>query len=124
MPLRQWDHPIQTLPPNRADHPFANGICFRSRYWGTQHSEPQCLDGGVQLLREDAVSIVDQAFVSILVDRFSQLLQRPIGSWRRSRIHVHQSPASMLDDHEHIESPERHGYRNEEVARNDRLGVI
>jgi hypothetical protein len=98
---------------------------LRSRYWGTQNLKPQRLDGTVQLLRVDAVSIMDQPFVpTILIDRFSQLLQRPLDSGMRRHVDVRQSPISMLDEHEHVEYPERHGHRHEEIAGDDGPGVI
>jgi hypothetical protein len=57
-------------------------------------------------------------------DPLSQLLQRPLDSGMRRHVDVRQSPISMLDEHEHVEYPERHGHRHEEIAGDDGPGVI
>jgi hypothetical protein len=55
------------------------------------------------MAREDAVAIVNQEFVPVLVpDGLTQLLQRPGGTRMRRDVAMDQTTAAMLDHHEHL----------------------
>ena len=74
---------------------------------------------------EDAIPIVNQILVLVGVcDHLSGQLQRPVRRRMRGHVHVRQTARAVLDDDEHVQHPERNSDGYEEVARNDRLGVI
>jgi hypothetical protein len=67
---------------------------------------------------------VKQVFVSLFEpDGLAQLLQRPSGTWMGGDVAMDQTPAVVLDYHEHVQQPERGGDGNKEVAGNDSLSV-
>ena len=73
--FRYRNHPVQALAAYRADHPFTDRVCLRAAWRRFQHLQPERLDRLIQVLREDAVSIVKQIPVRIVeTDNFSQLL--------------------------------------------------
>ena len=122
--LRYRNQPVQALAAYRADHSFADRIRLRRPRWRFQHTQAQRLDRFVQVLREDAVSIVKQVTVgTVHTNNFSQLLQGPVRARVCRDIDAHQSPATMLDDHKHVEHSEGRGDSNEEVARQNRFCV-
>jgi hypothetical protein len=42
-----WNHPIEALPPNRADQPFAVGIRLRYPHGRLQHRQIQRTEGTI-----------------------------------------------------------------------------
>ena len=81
MPLRQRDQPVQTLTPNRSDHPFADRIRLRAVRRRLQHAQAQRPDRFVQVPREDAVPVVNQVPVG------DGRIQRPPAAAVRSMLH-------------------------------------
>ena len=76
------------------------------------------------MLGKNTVAIVKQVFVSLFEpDGLAQLLQRPSGTWMGGDVAMDQTPAVVLDYHEHVQQPERGGDGNKEVAGNDSLSV-
>ena len=66
---------VKALPPYGSDHPLANRIRLRRPRWRFQHAQAQRLDRFIQMLREDAIPIMNQVTVSIVeTNNFSQLL--------------------------------------------------
>src|SRR5688500_2155415 len=85
MCFRQRDEPVQTLAPNRPDDAFTNRIRRGAVRWTLQHTQSQPFDEFVEISGEDAVAIMEQVFVSSLVsERFSQLLARPLRARMKS----------------------------------------
>ena len=122
--FRQWDEPVQTFPAECANNALTHGAHLGTVRRGLQHADPEGLDRFIELACEDAVAIVNQELVPIFVpDSLTQLLQRP-GSARMSRdVAVDQATAAMLDYDKHIQQSECRGNGDEEIARNDSLGV-
>src|SRR5207253_5236513 len=87
-----------------------------------QHSQPEALEGFVQVSSEDAVVIVNQVAIAILEsNRRTQLLQCPSRSRVYRNIEVEQPTRSMMDKHQDVEQSEGRGHRHEEVTSDDRL---
>ncbi len=125
MRLRYRNQPAQTLATDRADHSFADRIGLRRPRWGFQHTYAQRLDRFVQVLSEDPVSIVKLVSIgTVHTDNFSPLLQGPVRARVGRNIDAHQSPASMLNDHKHVEHSESRGDSNEKVARQNRFCMV
>ena len=123
--LRYRNQPVKALAAYRADHSLADRIRLRRPRWRFQHAQAQRLDRFIQVLREDAVPVVNQVIGSY--PRSQQLLAtavRSISVRVRRDIDPHQSATTMLDHHENIQQSEGRGYRNEEVARQNRFRMI
>src|SRR5450631_3161628 len=74
------------------------------------------------MVREDAVAIVNQEFVSVFApDGLTQLLQRPGGTRMRRDVAMDKTTAAMLDHHEHVQQPKRRGDGDKEIAGNESL---
>ena len=73
--LGHRNQPVKALSAYRTDHSFANRIRLRGPRWRFQHLQAQRLDRFIQMLREDAIPIMNQVTVSIVeTNNFSQLL--------------------------------------------------
>jgi hypothetical protein len=58
-------------------------------------------------LGKNAIAIVKQVFVSLFEPNgLAQLLQRPTGTWVGGDVAMDQTPAVVLDHHEHVQQPE------------------
>ena len=78
MRFRERNEPVQALAAKGTQDTFTNGIRFWTSRRALQYAQTQPLDGLIYLGREDAVAIVQQVFVSLLVSHcLSQLLPRP-----------------------------------------------
>jgi hypothetical protein len=109
--LGEWNQPVQTLPSNGPDDALTDRVGHRALRRGLQYSHPEPTDRLVQMSRKDAVAIMDQVFVSVLIPhRLSQLLARPARARVGRHVAVNQPTASMFDHHEHIQQSERAGH--------------
>jgi hypothetical protein len=69
------DQPVQTLPPNRADHPLTYRVRLGTSNRCPQHLQAQCLDGVVQVSGKDTIAIMNQVPVNpVITHDLSQLL--------------------------------------------------
>src|ERR1017187_10333634 len=76
------------------------------------------------MLRKNTVAIVNQELVPVLKSNcLTQLLQRPGGTRMRSDVTMDQASAAVLDHHKYVQQPERGSDGDEEITRNDPLGV-
>src|SRR5882762_5201963 len=90
-----------------------------------QHPQSKSLELLVHLCREDRVTVMDQETVGMIAgNRFAKLLQRPGCRWMRGDVAMHDAPCPDLHQEEHIESSEPGGHHDQEIARDDGLGVI
>ena len=77
------------------------------------------------MLGEDLVSVMDKIpMPGFLPDDRPQLLQRPVCARVCGHVHVSQTARTVLDDNKHVQHPERCSDRHEEVARENRLGMV
>src|SRR5215468_2799427 len=76
--LGEWDHTIQAFPSQRADEPLAERIGLRRPYRRLAHPQPQVADALVELVREDAIAVMDEEAIGMVSgNRFAQLLECP-----------------------------------------------
>src|ERR1700693_1392488 len=74
------NEPVQALPPQTANQPFAIRVCLRCLDWSLEYSDSKGCHVTVQVRRENARSIVDQPAISMVAgNRFSELLRGPRG---------------------------------------------
>ena len=74
---------------------------------------------------EDLVSVMDKILTrAFLPDDRSQLLQRLIRARVRCHTDVGQPTRAVLDDNKHVQHPKRRSDHHEEVAGEDRLGMV
>ena len=79
MRLRYRNQPIKALAAYRANHSLADCVRLRRPRWRFQHIQAQRPDGFIQMLRENAVAIVNQVTVGVVeANNISQLLQGPV----------------------------------------------
>ena len=115
---------VQTLPPQRADEPLAERIGLRCPHWRLEHPQSQVADALVELLRENAVAVMEQkAILMVSRDRFTELLQRPGGGRVRCDIGMQHAAGRMFHQHKHVEQAKSCGDHHAEVTGDNRLGM-
>ena len=73
------------------------------------------------MLCKDLVSVMDKVLLPALVSHDgTKLLQRSIRARVRCHIDMGQPTGPVLDDHKHVEHPERRSDRHEKVTGKDR----
>src|SRR5215469_3872541 len=79
MAFVERDHEIQTLSVKAAAKSLADGIGFRRPQWRSPNGNVHFLHGPVELLGEDAVSVVDHVLVPMTSWQcLTELLQGPL----------------------------------------------
>src|SRR5271170_7317197 len=97
MPFAQRNDPIEALPPQSPDQPFAKRVRLRTMHRRGDHLEAKVRQRSVQLGRKDPVVVVyDEAILVVGRDSFSQLLKRPGGGGMSGGVEVNQSTRGML----------------------------
>ena len=125
MVFSQGNQKVQAFPPQRADEPLAERIGLRTLRRRFEHPESQVAYALVELLREDAVAVMDEEAVGMVRwNRFAQLLQRPRGRGMRRHIGMEDAAGGMFHDHKHVEEAKGRRDHDTEVTRHDRLGMI
>src|SRR5215510_13478008 len=61
----EWDETIEALLPERAQEPLAQRIGLRTPHRGLEHPEPEVPYALVELLRENAVAVVDEEAIAM-----------------------------------------------------------
>src|SRR5262247_2748255 len=121
----EWNHKIETFSTCTVDQALAKCIRLGRLIRSLQHSQPKRLQRLIQVLRIDTVTIMDNESVSfVTANAFSELLKRPLGRRMLSDVDVKDAPRSNLHDHQHVDEPKCCRRHDEEVCRNDRLGMI
>ena len=62
------NYPIEALAPNRADQPFAIGICLRYPHGRLQHRQTQRTDGTIDAFGIDGVAVVNDPSIGCSPD--------------------------------------------------------
>jgi len=125
MTLADRDQKIKTFPAQRSDQPFAVRIRLGRTKGGFQDFYSHSFHTEIQLLRVNAVSIVNQKPVALRVTNgLPKLLQSPGWVGIGSSIEVDKSSGTYFHDDKHIENLKtgRHGYK--EIASQHGLRVI
>ena len=77
----QRNDPIEALPPQGSDQPFAERISLRAMHRRGYHFKAKPRQQSVQLRRKDRIVVVDdEAILVVRRNSFSQLLESPGGS--------------------------------------------
>jgi hypothetical protein len=106
--IKKSRHSRRRLPPRRSQDPDAH-VFHRL----------------VQFFREDAVSVVDQELIRMVVWQcLPELLQRPLRGWMSGYVVMENSSRSHVHDHEHAEGAEGGRDHGEEVARDNHRGMV
>ena len=120
--LTDRDHPIKTLPTDRADQSLTERIRFRRANWRLENPNTKVLQSGVESYGEDRIAIVDHEQVRMVEDKeLAELLHRPFSRWMRRDIDMENSPRADLHGDKDIQNPESRCRTDEEIARDDRL---
>src|ERR1039457_77131 len=89
-----------------------------------KYLNPEPSDRLVEMLRKNTVAIVNQELVPVLKSNcLTQLLQRPGGTRMRSDVTMDQASAAVLDHHKYVQQLKRRRDGDEEITRNDPLGM-
>jgi hypothetical protein len=125
VPFVQGNDPIEALAPCGANEPLARRVGLRCPRRRAQHLErhrPECVvDRGC----EDGVAIVhDEPIRRIERKSIPEPLDGPFRRRVFGDVPVQDSPRRDVEDHEDIQSLERGGHRDEEVAGEDRAGMV
>ena len=76
MVLGQWDNPIETLPPQGPDEPFAKRIRLRAPHRCCDDLKAEVYERLIEFMREDRVVVMEDKPVSMVRrDSFAQLLR-------------------------------------------------
>src|SRR5215469_9406183 len=106
MAFVERDQEIQRLSAQAAAKSLADGIGFRRPHRRSPNGNTQFLHGPVELLGEDAVSVVDQVSVPVASWQcLTELLQGPLRGRMRGDVVMDHSPGRYFQDHEHVQSP-------------------
>ena len=74
MVCREGNQVIHAFPPQRADEPLAEGIRLRALGRGFEDPEPQVTNVLVEVLRENAIPVMEEETVAMVRrERFAQL---------------------------------------------------
>ena len=125
VPLSERDQEIQTLATDATHQPFTSCICYWRAHWGSQDPYTESCYRLVQSPGKDAVMIVDHETIRVIPrQRFPELLQGPLSRRMFGDTVVKDLPATEFHDYEYIEDTESSRDHREEIAGDDRLGVI
>jgi len=125
MELCQRNHHVQACLPECSQYPFAEGIGLRPLRWCFEYPQAQMAYLLIELLREDAIAVMEQEAVAVVRwDRFAQLLERPL-RWRmRGHIDVQPSAAGVCDDDKDVEETKGRGDHDPEVTGHHTPGMM
>ena len=125
MSLCQRNHQVQAFLPECSQYTFAEGIGLRPLGWCFEHPQAQMAYLLIELLREDAIAVMEQEAIAVVRwDRFAQLLQRPLRCRMRCHIDVQQSATSVFDDDKDVEETKGRGDYDTEVTGHNTPGMI
>src|SRR5260370_38538499 len=97
MPRVQWNQEVETLPTKAAAESLAHRVRLRGSHRRPQNPYTQVGKALVDLLGEDAVSIVDDKSVRMIARQcLPELLERPFRCWMGSDILLWNPPGSDL----------------------------
>jgi len=92
MPFGQGDQPIQTLPPEGPDEPFAKRIGLRAPHGRLAHLKAEVCYRRIAAGGEDRVAVMEDKPVRVVGrDCLTQLLEGPDGSRMGGHVEVNDS---------------------------------
>src|SRR5215813_7203451 len=125
MAFVEWNQEVQTFATKAAAESLAHRVRLWGPHWRTQNPYPQICKTLVEILREDAVAVVDDEAVRLIARQgFPELLQRPFRRGVGSDVLVENLTGSELHYNEDVEGTECGGDHHEEIASHNYLGMI
>jgi len=125
VPVVDRNEIIQTLTSDGPDEPFAKGVSFWRPDRRLDRPHAKIVERHVERRRENRISVVNDKPVWMWVgENLPELLRCPFGSRMIRHVEVQNPARADLHRHEHVEDLEGCGDRDEEIAGNDRLGVV
>src|SRR5947209_18689784 len=107
MSLVQDDYVVEELAADRADHALGERVLPGRTRCGEDLGDADALHPSAKLGAVDAVTITEQvARRRVIGARLDELLCTPGGGWGIGHVEVHDSAATMQEDHEHVEHTE------------------
>jgi hypothetical protein len=123
--LGQWNHVIQTFPPERAQQSLTQCVRLRTLRGRFQDLQPQVPYALVEVLGEDAVPVMEEEAVAMIRwNRFAELLERPWRRGMRSHMDMQDATTRMFHHDKDIQEAKSHCDRDTEIARHDRLSMV
>ena len=118
MLLAEYDHMIETLPPNRSDQPLGVRILPRAGRTREDLTDPHAGDSASERVTIDPVAISQQpARGGVVRKRFNDLLGRPRRRRMLGDVDVNDPPAVMHQHDEDEQDSAREGRYGEEIDR-------
>src|SRR5215467_9984689 len=125
MAFVEGNQEVETLPTQTAAQSLAHRVRLRGPHWRTENPYTQIGKTLVNILREDAVAVVDEEAVRMIARQgLPELLQRPFRRGMGSDVLVENLAGSDLHDEEDVEGTECGGDHHEETAGHNYLGVV
>jgi hypothetical protein len=125
MTIIEWDHKIQTFPPDRSNQSLTKRIGLRCSNRRLQHLLSKGIDSNIEFCGERRVSIMDEKTVVMIAGYgFAQLLNRPVGRWVWRRVAVKDAAGADLHHNEYVNNTEADSNRDHEIARQQSPGVV
>ena len=119
------NHEIQTLAANRSHQSFTIGIGLGRSRRGSQSLQAKTFDGLIYLLREDAVTVMDQEPIGMIArDGLTKLLYGPECRRMRGNVAVQNSPRADFHDHKDVEDAETRGHDRGKITGDHDVGMI
>src|SRR5215471_5617875 len=123
--LCQGKHEVQTLAPQCADEPFAEGVGLRSPHRCLEHPQPQVTYAMVKLGRENAVPVMQQKTVAMIGrNRFPELLEGPLRCGMGCNIDMEEAPGRVLHQDKHVEEAKGGRDHHTKVTSDNTLSMI
>jgi hypothetical protein len=121
----QRNHQVQALPPQCAQEPLTKAIGFGTPHGYFQHPEPEVAHALVEVVREDAVAVMDEELVPMVSrHRFAELLYGPLGCGMHRHMAMQNPTRGVLHQHEDIEETKGRRDHRANIAGDDGFGVV
>ena len=125
VPLAKRNQEVQAFAADCSYQWLTESVCLGSPEWRLQYPQLHPLQGGIEIGRVNAVAIMNEKVLRLFAgNHLSELLKCPGGRGMIGHVEVSNPSGSYLHDHKDIEDSKVGGHDDEEIAGQDRLGVI
>ena len=119
------DHIVQAFAPDGSNQPFAESVRLGCSDWRPQHINAEIFERNIDRPREDRVTVMDHKSKRMRFDKnFGELLSGPLGDRMFREIAMQDPARADLHRDEDVKYSESRGDAHEEIAGDDRLGVV
>ena len=106
MVFGQRYHPIEALPAQCSNEPFAERIRLRAPHGCCADLKVEVHERVIESGRKDCIVVEDKAVGMVRRYSFAQLLEGPGGGSMRGHVEVNNSARSVFHDHQQVKQPE------------------